>query len=301
MLSDRFVTQNGIMLMGGAALIMMLLTAGSVRFLVVLYSINVFITFVLSQLGMVRHWWSVRSTFLRWKKKMAVNAVGLLLTSFILISVTVLKFHEGGWITLLVTGTLIVVAILINRHYRYTGRLLRRLDSLMHVVSRSTTAPAPGLATYDAHGKTAILLVNGFNGLGCHTLLNVVSLFGTTFKNFVFVQVGVIDAGNFKGTAEIEHLQQSARSEVERYMNYVKQQGYYAESISAIGTDVVDEVEKVIPQIRERFPHAVFFGGQIVFPNESFLMRLLHNYTVFSLQRKLYTQGVPFVIMPVRI
>lgn len=306
MLSDRFVTQNGIMLMGGSALIMMLLTGGSVRFLVVLYSINVFLTFVLSQLGMVRHWWSVRADFSHWKKKMAVNAVGLLLTSFILISVTVLKFHEGGWITLLVTGTLIAIAVLIKRHYRHTGALLRRLDDLMHVMSHPSELPSPTTSQQspparDPNAKTAILLVNGFNGLGCHTLLNVISLFGTTFKNFVFVQVGVIDAGNFKGTAELEHLQQSARTEVERYMNYVKQQGYYAESISAIGTDVVDEVEKVIPTIRERFPHAVFFGGQIVFPNESFLTRLLHNYTVFSLQRKLYTQGVPFVVMPIRI
>ncbi|MEK6572239.1 MAG: APC family permease, partial [Bacteroidota bacterium] len=58
MLSDRFVAQNGVLLMGGAACIAMLLTQGSVRLLVVLYSINVFITFALSQLGMVRHWWS---------------------------------------------------------------------------------------------------------------------------------------------------------------------------------------------------------------------------------------------------
>src|SRR5262249_40924366 len=57
MLSDRFVTQNGILLMGAAATIMMLMTGGSVRQLVVLYSINVFITFVLSQLGMTKHWW----------------------------------------------------------------------------------------------------------------------------------------------------------------------------------------------------------------------------------------------------
>ncbi len=60
MLSDRLVTQNGILLMGGAALVTMVLTNGSVNYLVVLYSINVFITFFLSQLGMVRHWWQVR-------------------------------------------------------------------------------------------------------------------------------------------------------------------------------------------------------------------------------------------------
>lgn len=61
MLSDRLVTENGILLMGAGAVAVMLLTGGSVRFLVVLYSINVFITFVLSQLGMVLHWWRKRS------------------------------------------------------------------------------------------------------------------------------------------------------------------------------------------------------------------------------------------------
>ncbi len=54
MLSDRLVTQKGILMMGGAALVTMVLTNGSVKYLVVLYSINVFITFFLSQLGMVQ-------------------------------------------------------------------------------------------------------------------------------------------------------------------------------------------------------------------------------------------------------
>ena len=61
MLSDRLVNQNGILIMGVISLVMMILSGGSVRFLVVLYSINVFVTFSLSQLGMVRHWWNCRT------------------------------------------------------------------------------------------------------------------------------------------------------------------------------------------------------------------------------------------------
>jgi len=45
----------------------------------------------------------------------------------------------------------------------------------------------------------------------------------------------------------------------------------------------------------------VCFGGQVVFPNDSLLTRWLHNYTVFAIQRALYQQGVPFVIMPIRV
>ena len=82
-LSERFVIKNGILLTGAAALVLLLLTSGSVKFMVVLYSINVFITFSLSQLGMVRHWWSVRHEQTHWKKKIIVNGVGLLLTVFI--------------------------------------------------------------------------------------------------------------------------------------------------------------------------------------------------------------------------
>ncbi|MCX5756971.1 MAG: APC family permease, partial [Candidatus Hydrogenedentes bacterium] len=60
MLSDRLVTQNGVLLMGGAAMATIVLSNASVGYLLVLYSITVFITFSLSQFGMVRHWWKVR-------------------------------------------------------------------------------------------------------------------------------------------------------------------------------------------------------------------------------------------------
>src|SRR6185503_13560342 len=88
-LSDRLVTQKGIMLMGAAAFVMMLATVGSVDTLVVLYSINVFITFSLSQLGMVVHWWQERRTDPAWLRKLAINGFGLALTTSILISLTV--------------------------------------------------------------------------------------------------------------------------------------------------------------------------------------------------------------------
>jgi len=115
--SDRFVTQNGILLMGAAALVMLVITRGSVALLVVRYSIDVFITFTLSQLGMVVHWWRARRTEPSWRRKLAVNGFGLALTTFILISLTVVKFHEGGWATLLVTGVLVAAAFAIKRHY----------------------------------------------------------------------------------------------------------------------------------------------------------------------------------------
>jgi len=300
-LSDRLVTQNGILLMGGAAIITMVLTKASVRFLVVLYSINVFITFCLSQLGMVRHWWMNRRQVRGWVYRLFVNGIGLLLTGFILLSVVVLKFNEGGWMTIFVTLGLVAVAIGIKRHYWHTVQLLRRLNDLVQVASASIPKTELAPATPDFRAKTAVLLVNGFNGLGLHTLFNIIRFFGNEFHNFVFIQVGVLDAGNFKGSEEVTHLQGQIEKEVDRYVQFMRSQGYYAEGRTIIGTDVIGEIEKLAPAILVKFPTTVFFGGQLVFPRESIFTRWLHNYTVFTMQRRFYSQGIPFVILPIRV
>ena len=305
-LSDRLVNQNGILLMGAGAVLTMILTKGSVKFLVVLYSINVFITFCLSQAGMVRHWWRGRFTVQRWQKKLFINGIGLIATTFILISVTFFKFHEGGWITLLITGSLIVLSAVIKRHYLATAKLLRRL----HTLVQTTEMPVPQVSNqsgpvisppFDPQAKTAVLMVNGFNGLGMHTLFSVIRFFGKEFRNFVFVQIGVIDAGNFKGVHEVEHLNEEIKKDVDRYVDFMHRQGCYGEGLTFVGTDVIDEIEKIGPELFKRLPGAVFFGGQLVFEHETIFTKLLHNYTVFAMQRKFYNQGIPFVVLPIRV
>jgi hypothetical protein len=308
MLSDRLVTQKGILLMGGASLALMVITNGSVDLLIVLYSINVFITFVLSQLGMVRHWIQARGREKGWKKGLALNGLGLVLCSFILITVTSIKFFEGGWATLLVTGAVASLAIIIRKHYDQTWTMLKKLDELLPVVeadrgllSAEGEACAADGPACDPRAKTAVILVNGYNGLGVHTLLGIHKLFTGEFKNFVFVQVGMVDAGVFKGLEEMEALKTHIQADLDRYVDFVRARGFYAEGVSSVGVDVVEEVVKLAPEIRGRFPKAIFFGGQLVFPNETFFTRLLHNHIVFAVQRQLYRQGVAFVIMPIRL
>ena len=306
-LSDRFVTYNGILLMGGCSLILMAASRGSVDFLVVLYSINVFITFSLSQLGMVRHWWAKREEVADWKLKISVNGVGFVLTTSILFTLSVVKFFEGGWITLVVTGVLVAVAVLIKRHYNQTSLDLRRLDELAAVVDMDKadtgrpamdSQPPPEL---DPKAKTAVVLVNGFNGLGLHTLFAVLRMFPGVFRNFVFVQVGVVDAGNFKGADEVENLKRHIQSGNQRYVDYLRSRGLSAESVAAVGIDVVQKASELAPAILQRFPNAIFFGGQLVFRHETFFTRFLHNYAVFSLQRRFYQQGLPLLILPIRV
>lgn len=307
LLSDRLVTQNGILLMGAGALVLMLVSHGSVDLLIVLYSINVFITFVLSQLGMVRHWWQVRGQRAPWKKGLLLNGLGLLLTAFILVMVTWVKFFEGGWVTLLITGVLAAAAWAIRRHYNSVGAKIRKLDVLRAVVDPQNpyTPPIPDNPAHgaepDPRAPTAVIFVNGFNGLGIHTLLSVVRLFGKDIANFVFVQIGVVDAAVFKGAAELARLKAGMERDLQTYVGLMRDRGYHAEAHWAVGTDIVQEILDLAPALRERFPKAIFFGGQIVFEKETFLTRLLHNYVVFTLQRQLYRLGLPFMIMPVML
>lgn len=308
MLSDRLVTEKGILLMGTASLAMMVLSKGSVDFLIVLYSINVFITFTLSQLGMVKHWWEKRESEKRWASKLAVNGIGLVLTTFILLSVLILKFHEGGWVTILITGLLVMGAFFIKAHYKKTYDTLKRLDVIVEAavltgadVSDKETAGSCPMPAFEPESKTAAILVNGFNGLGLHTLFSVFRLFGESYRNYVFVEIGSIDAGNFKGADEIGNLGNFVRNETSKYVDYMKEHGYYAEAYVSIGTDVVEEINKLVPDITARFPNIVFFGGQLVFSKESLMDRWLHNYTVFAVQQNLYVHGIPFLILPIKV
>jgi amino acid transporter len=301
-LSDRLVTQNGVLIMGISALVMVFLTQGSVKLLIVLYSIAVFITFILSQAGMVRHWWKVKTEIKEWKRKLIINGIGLMLTFLILMSVIVVKFHEGGWVTLLIITAFVGVVVLIRRHYDSASVLIKELNAkfiisphCMDIIKNDTPNKV------DLQEKTAVLLVNGYNGLGVQALSSIFKLFDCTYKNYVFIQIGVIDAGVFKGVEEIQRLQAEVSEGVDKYVKLITAFGYHADSFTSLGTDVVEEITKIAPTILEKYPNAVFFGGQIVFPDDSVITRWLHNYTVFASQRKLYKDGIPFVVLPIKV
>ena len=301
LLSDRLVTGYGIVLMGTAALLLVVFTKGEVGILIVLYSINVFVTFVLSQLGMVRHWWQVRGKDTKWIHGLLINGSGLVMTGFILATMVILKFDEGGWITLLITGSLVVLALAIRRHYRRTQAMLKRLDALVDVAEMDRPSAPVARPAMVPNGKTAVILVNGFNGLGLHSLFAVTRLFGDTFKNYAFIQVGSVDAGTFKGVQEMEDLEKRVAHDVQRYVDYMARMGIYADGYSTVSVDVVEEILKFAVEIQQRMPDAVFFGGQLVFTKDSVINRLLHNHIVFSVQRRLYTEGIPCVILPIRV
>jgi amino acid transporter len=301
-LSDRLTTQNGILLMCGAALSALIYTKGNVSAIVVMYSINVFLTFSLSMLGMLKHWLAQRKEAQHWRRQAALFAVGLLLCVSIL-TVTVLeKFTEGGWMTVVVTGVLVGLAFIVRQHYGTVYAKISELYQedmveLAHVPAGEEAAVGP----LDPSQPTAILLVSSYSGLGIHTMLNIFRMFPGYYKNLLFVTVGVVDSGVFKGEETVDALQQETEKMLARYLRLAKRLRIPCECDYELGTDAVDEAEKLCSRLHSEFPKATFFAGKIVFRRERWYQRFLHNETAFAIQRRLQWSGQTMVIIPARM
>ncbi|HNG44343.1 MAG TPA: amino acid permease [Elusimicrobiota bacterium] len=295
-LSDRLVIKDGVLVIGLSALAMLIYTKASVGLLVVMYSINVFLTFSLSQAGMVRHW--VRDRGDGWPRKLAINVTGLILTLGILIVTVFIKFREGGWITLVITGVIVAFCLWVNHHYRDTAKALHHLDEILTQIPLPEEMPV----VKKVPGKpAAILMVNGYNGMGIHSFLAIHRLFPGHFKNFVFLAVGVIDSDRFKGTAEIDNLRRSIQTDLDKYVHLANKMGLYAESRMMLETDVIDGLLQLCENATQEWPKKVFFMGQLAFEGETFWTRFLHNRTSFVLQRRLLFNGLQAVILPIRV
>ena len=299
-LSDRLVTKHGILIMGISSGLLMLYTKGKVSYLVVLYAINVFLTFSLSQLGMSRYWLGEgRHKTKHWVKYIVVHGFALILCLTVLTITTIEKFAEGGWLTLVITTSLIGLCMLIQRHYNEVRGYINQLDSIL---GNLPSEPLPGTSKrLDRSQPVAALMVSGYGGLGIHSVLSILRLFPNYYKNILFVSTGVVDSGHFKGRDDVEALKQHTVENLERYVDFARGLGMNADYRYTLGTDVLDEAEEIGTQIIKEFPRAVFFLGKLIFAKEKMYYRILHNETAYALQRRLQFAGLQTIVLPIRV
>ena len=297
-LSDYLVTRYGVWFMGLASLAFLLYTGGQVKILVVMYSINVFLTFTLSQLGLCRHWLQAKDK--RHWRKLGVSGLGLMLTATILVVTVVIKFAEGGWVTVLVTTGFIFVCYIVRSHYNEVRGALKSLDDTLINIPFHPDLKKP-VPVKDPLAPTAVVITRDFDGIGIHSLLSIARLFPNHFKNVVFVSVGLIDSGRFKGLSEIENLRRSKEEDLKSFVDFGNCLGWYAEYRCSLGIDLMEELEKLCKSVAQEFPKSVFFAGKLVFQKENFLARLLHNHTPHTLQQRLQFDGLEMMVLPIRV
>jgi amino acid transporter len=296
-LSDRFSIQNGVLLMGGAAIVLLLYSKGNITTLVVMYSINVFLTFSLSQLGMSRFFIRNRKTDSKWKKNLPIHLVALVLCATILIITSIEKFALGGWLTFVLTSIVVGLCLATKRHYNKVRGGVRELDELLAIPADSR----PNHEPIDPGKMTAIQLVNGYNGFGVHTFLTIIRSFPGLYKSFFFVSVAEVDVGSFKGSDAVACLEGSACDALHQYVDLARRLGFPADSRYDLGTDIVQTASRLVESVVKEYPKSTVFAGQSVFRQTGIIHRLLHNETAFAIQQELRWKGITTVILPIRI
>ncbi len=119
---DRLAYSWGIVLLAGIAFTLLYLFNGDTHALIPLYSVGVFVTFTLSQAGMVRHWFRVRESGWRWRS--AVNGLGGVMTFVVLVVVASVKFTDGAWLVVVLIPIQVGMFLFIYRQYAATARQL---------------------------------------------------------------------------------------------------------------------------------------------------------------------------------
>ena len=295
-LSERLSMQNGVLLMGVAALAMLFYTQGNIHILIVMYSINVFLTFTLSQLGMSRFWWPRRGSAGR-RYHVFLHGLALLMCAGILTITVFEKFGHGGWVTVLITAIFVLLCLAVRRHYDSIQSGMRSLDEVLGSIPPTGEINTEPL---NRNAPTAVILVSRFSGLGVHTILSTLRFFPGLYKQFIFVSIAVVDSGHFKGREEIENLQQQTDRDVQKYVDLTRRLGFPAEGVTDIGIEVVEEATQLCERVAKQYPKATIISGKLVFRQERFFNRLLHNETPTLIQRRLQWLGVPMVVLPVR-
>ncbi|HEX7901617.1 MAG TPA: APC family permease [Planctomycetota bacterium] len=297
-LSDRLVISGGILFIGIGGVLAVIFTGASVHTLAVIYAFSVFITFVLSQLGMCVHHLRLRGE--GWRFRFAVNGTAFLLSTLVAIALVAFRFREGVLVGAVVITAVMGACVLVRVYYDRVGRWLKRLDRLRdQIEAEPPRGEAP--SERNAGQPTAVVLVRSYGGPGIHTLMAILRTFPNYFRNFVFISVGDIDFDRFKSTEDVEKLKESVRSELEKYVALVKKWGYWAESRSAFGVDVVDEALAVCRAVSKEFSRSAFFAGQLVFEQPGMVTRLLHEQTAPEIQRRLQFEGLTLIILPIRV
>jgi hypothetical protein len=230
-----------------------------------------------------------------------VHIVASTVCAMILVVTLVEKFAEGGWMTSVITATLVTLCILIRGHYQRIGAKVSELSTQLDLAG---APPAERIAPdeLDPDKSTAVVLAGGYSGLGLHTLLQIPRVFPRQFEQVVFIAAGVIDAGVFKGKDEVESMRAKIEADLDKYVAFARTHlGWAADRDMAVGTEAVTELDHLCREVALRFPRSVFFAGKLMFQRDSWYTRFLHNETAAAVERRLQFAGLPMIIMPIRM
>jgi hypothetical protein len=154
---DKLVFSNGVIVLAIFASILVVAFSGDTSRLIPLYAVGVFLSFTLSQAGMVRHWLDVKKKLgddssevaesdKRWRRSLMVNLLGAIATAVVLVVFVVTKFAHGAWLIVVTIPILVLGFQVIHRHYASVARQLSdNLDEPLYPVDTTVIVPVSGV------------------------------------------------------------------------------------------------------------------------------------------------------------
>ena len=144
-LGDRLVFSNGILILGGLAALLIVIFRGETHALIPLYAVGVFLSFTLSQAGMVRHWLTDHGSGWHWR--LAINGTGAVVTGLVTLVIAATKFSHGAWIVVLLIPLMVAAFQAVHRHYEAVAEEL----SLEHLADEPPVANTVLVLAGDLH------------------------------------------------------------------------------------------------------------------------------------------------------
>ena len=150
--------------------------------------------------------------------------------------------------------------------------------------------------------RTAVLIVAGEDSAPERAFEEIQRLFGDYFDQIVFMTIGLVDYPVVDSTKAAEvgtYVRHTARGALSTCVDQARKVGMAAVTCVAVGTDPVEEVDKLSTEFARRCPSAMFFLGKLVFQNQKWYHPLLHGRTAESIQRRLERHGLPLAVLPI--
>jgi amino acid transporter len=299
-LSNKLVAQNGVLTMGTAAGLLLLFTGGQVHSLVVLYSINVFLTFSLSLLGLTRYNFTHRheTKFGVWLTRTIISCAALTVAVSILITLFLAKFSQGAWVAVVVALLLAACGYWVKDHYRRFDRSMEKTfdDLLMRDPAAAIEIPKP------AKMKRPVGVITGAQGAaGLHALMHAQRLFRGQFDSVLIISAGEVDAEAYGGHEALERLKYQVGERCAKIVAWCRDHGMPAKVYTGFSTDGVETLEELCLKAQQDYPNVIFVATRPMTRPHGWASTLLHGGTALSLQRRLHGHDAPLIVLPMRV
>ncbi len=283
-MGDRLAFSNGILLLSGAAIVIYVAFGGRTGPLIPLFAVGVFLAFTMSQTGMVVHWWRLRDP--HWRRSLAINATGALLSAIVFVTAAITKFTAGAWVSLLVVVGFVALANAIRHHYLAVAEAVALHPHAIEVPAHSITPNGRGERTDATH-----------DGAQPRPRGEESEETPEEIHHLVLVAVASIDLPSMRALAYAASLQQPvlalhvspAEEEAERFLEYWRTWGDHLplevvlSPYRAIVAPLVNYIES-LHRLRPELTLTVILPELIV---RRWWQRALHNQTAPRLRRAL--------------